>query len=170
MTTIEQARAVEQRLRGCETEFTDDAADTIASLISVHEINCDTLEAMRVELEEAQETIQHLNHALRDATEAPTFMGEPVDNELIAPLVRSQYQHKQAQQRITELEVAQKDSAQLRDILKAFDAAVDCARLAGQTEEAKGRGQYTERDSRFYMAMMDSIRKHRAAIVAGERT
>ena len=38
---IEQAKAVEQRLRGCETEFTDDAADTIASL-------CVALEAAEV--------------------------------------------------------------------------------------------------------------------------
>ena len=53
-----------------------------------------------------EETVRQLNHALRDATEAPTFMGEPTTNELVAPLVRSQYQHKRAQERITQLEAA----------------------------------------------------------------
>jgi len=61
---ITQARAVEARLRKPIHQASELAADTIAALCK--------------ELEAAQETLQHLNHALRDATESPTFMGEPV--------------------------------------------------------------------------------------------
>ena len=37
-----------------------------------------TVEELVRDGEELRETVQHLTHALRDATEAPTVMGEPV--------------------------------------------------------------------------------------------
>lgn len=39
-----------------------------------------------VRIAELEETVRHLNHALREATEAPTFMGEPVIAEPVASI------------------------------------------------------------------------------------
>ena len=58
-TLIDQARAVEARLRNIIPEISigqcaDDGANSIVALIDLHEINVNTLEAMRIELEAAQ--------------------------------------------------------------------------------------------------------------------
>lgn len=54
----------------------------------------------------------------------------------------------------------------IEEQLKAFDSAIESARLLGRAESRKERGSYTEDDARFEVSMHQSIAKHRAAMLA----
>lgn len=49
-----------------------------------------------------------------------------------------------------------------------LDELVQSARLLGRTEARKERGDYTDQDARFEVAMHQSIAKHRAAMLRSQ--
>lgn len=50
------------------------------------------------------------------------------------------------------------------EVIKHFDEAVECARLIGHTQAMKIHGAFTKNDSRFVVAMYQSIEKHENAV------